>query len=88
MKFECILCKYRNNQKACDKAIFSKNWHCPTLQNIYYGKVIKHQPFKTIQDIIDKFTYRKEKMYYNSFNSDCTENEDYRYIFGVISYDD
>lgn len=88
MKFECILCKYRNNKKACHKAIFSNNWHCPTLQNIYYGKVIEYQPFKAIQNIIDKFTYRKEKMYYRSFNNDCTENEDMKYIFGVISYDD
>ena len=38
-----------------------------------------------ITDILD---YRKYKNYYETFNKDCTENEDMRYIFGVISYDD
>ena len=88
MKFECILCKYKNNKEECNKAIFSSNWHCPTLQNIYYGKIIKYQPFKTIQKIIDIKNYHKDTEYYNTFNEDYTENEDYKFIFGVISYDD
>lgn len=51
MNFNCILCKYCNNEIGCNKVISENNlWHCPSLSNIYYGRLIKYFPF----NIIDK----------------------------------
>ena len=44
----CILCKYRNDEQACWNAIMSVSWSCPTLSNLYYGKLIYHFPFNLI----------------------------------------
>lgn len=85
---QCILCRYRKDIEKCVKVQHNPTWHCPTLLNIYYGKVIKHQPFKAVQNIIDEINYKKDKDYYDTFNDDYTENEDIKLIFGVVSYDD
>ena len=87
-KLECIFCKYEQDSAQCRKSIMEDNWHCPTLQNIYYGKLIKYQPFKIIHNIKTKFNSYKTDKYYDTFNEDCTENNNYKFIFGVISYDD
>ena len=39
---------------------------------------------KSILKILNK----RNRNYYDTFNNDYTENEDVKYIFGVISYDD
>lgn len=84
----CILCKYNNNKNKCYEAITNSNWHCPSLSNIYYGKIIKHFPFNIIHWIIEKIQYKKTINYYDDFNKDCTENSDIKFIWGVKSYDD
>ena len=53
-----------------------------------YKKKKKNFLIKFIQKIIDMYYYQKEKGYYETFNDDYTENIDYKFIFGVISYDD
>ena len=40
------------------------------------------------KSILDMLNCKRNKNYYDTFNNDCTENEDMKYIFGVISYDD
>lgn len=50
--FNCILCKYRNDKNKChEKILNSLTWHCPTLSNIYYGKLIKWFPFNIFEKI-------------------------------------
>ena len=87
--FNCILCKYHNDKNKChEKILNSPTWHCPTLSNIYYGKLIKWFPFNVYQKIKDEISSKKREKYYNTFNEDYTENEDFKFIFGIISYDD
>ena len=86
--FNCILCKYHNDKNKCHEKIYSPTWHCPTLSNIYYGKLIKWFPFNVYQKIKDEISNKKLEKYYNTFNKDYTENEDFKFIFGIISYDD
>ena len=87
-KLECILCKYKNNPEECKKRVYSSNWHCPTLQNIYYGKLIDYYPFKIFHKIHIIINNKKADSYYESFNKDFTENDNFKFIFGVKSYDD
>lgn len=84
----CILCKYKNNEKKCYNAIHRRDWRCPTLSNIYYGKIVKYFPFNFVQKVIDKVQDIKTENYYDDFNEECTENSDVRFIWGVKSYDD
>ena len=86
--FNCILCKYHNDKNKCYEKIYSSTWNCPTLSNIYYGKLIKWFPFNFYQKIKDEINNKKREKYYNTFNEDYTENEDFKFIFGIISYDD
>ena len=84
----CILCKYKNNEKKCRSALNRYDWCCPSLSNIYYGKLINYFPFNVIQKIIDKIHDLQAKNYYDDFNEDCTENSDMKFIWGVKAYDD
>ena len=54
---QCILCKYRKNPKMCVEKLHDyDNWDCPTLSNIWYGKLANWFPF----NIIYKIQLRKE----------------------------
>ena len=88
MNFQCILCKHKHNEESCHEAIYSSSWTCPTLSNIYYGKLINWFPFNIFYNIQNKIKDKKKTEYYETFNEDYTENEDFKFIFGVISYDD
>lgn len=85
---QCILCKYRKQPDKCVQMLHSDDWHCPTLSNIWYGKIINYQPFKLIHHIKTNIDWKKTKKYYDTFNEDATENEDFKFIFGIISFDD
>lgn len=84
---ECILCKYKKNPQKCAEKIHTPNWHCPTLQNIFYGKLVDYYPFKIFYKIQKSISHRKASKFYDTFNTGCTENEDYKFIVGAISYD-
>ena len=41
----CIFCKHFNNKKGCEQimilSMYGKTvWHCPTITNYYYGKML------------------------------------------------
>ena len=44
----CIFCKYYRDLDKCQDTVYDENWHCPTITNIYYKKMIKHFPFNII----------------------------------------
>ena len=95
-KYNCILCKYNKYNKGDDSC-----WNhqekdeygyplgkCMSLSNIYYGKIIKWFPFNVIDKIASEILWKRTDKYYKDFNEDCTENNDMKFIFGVMSWDD
>ena len=88
MNLQCILCKHKNNEQACHNAIYSSSWTCPTLSNIYYGKLIDWFPFNIFHHIKTKIKFKEMEKFYNTFNQDATENDDFKFIFGIISADE
>ena len=52
--FQCILCKYKNNEDKCMEAIEKYDFECPSLSNIFYGKIIKIPVIKQIYQVWDK----------------------------------
>ena len=95
-KYNCILCKYNYYNKGDDSC-----WNhqekdeygyplgkCMSLSNIYYGKIIKWFPFNVIDKIASEILWKRADEYYKDFNEDCTENNDMKFIFGVMSWDD
>ena len=95
-KYNCILCKYNKYNKGDDSC-----WNhqekdeygyplgkCMSLSNIYYGKIIKWFPFNVIDKIASEILWKRADKYYKDFNEDYTENNDMKFIFGVMSWDD
>ena len=95
-KSNCILCKYNKYNKGDDSC-----WNhqekdeygyplgkCMSLSNIYYGKIIKWFPFNVIDKIASEILWKRADKYYKDFNEDCTENNDMKFLIGVMSWDD
>lgn len=87
-KLNCIFCKYYKDLDKCQDTVYDNNWRCPTIINIYYGKMIKYFPFNIIYKISCKIKDIQSAYYYDEFNEDCTENNDMKFIWGIKSYDD
>lgn len=86
--FQCILCKYKNDETKCMEATQNTNFRCPSLSNIFYGKIIKIPIIKQIYKICTKirnyYLMKKyEKEYINEY-----ETQDMKFIWGVQSWDD
>lgn len=78
---QCIFCKYKNDKEKC---INSKDY-CPSLSNIYYGKIVKWFPFNLLDKIKGKIEMKKAEKYYSEFNEDYTENNEMKHIWGIKS---
>ena len=65
---------------------------CNSLSNIYYGKFIKHFPFKQINRFLTKRAYKKKEKYDDAMDKkygDCfVETDDLKFIWGVTSFDE
>jgi hypothetical protein len=63
-----------------------------SLSNLYYGILIKHFPFNIIYKIQRKIETKQVFDWYAQFdkynNNEPIENDDMKFIFGIISYDD
>ena len=57
--YNCFFCKYRKDPEGCQEQVFNANWRCPSISNIWYGKMIKHFPFNLIFKIQLWFLIRK-----------------------------
>ena len=44
----CMFCKYYKDFDKCQDSVYDVNWKCPTIINIYYGKMIHYFPFNII----------------------------------------
>lgn len=85
---QCLFCKYKYDSNACFDATFNHDFHCRSLSNIYYGKIVKWFPFNVIQKIKDTIEWEKTEKFYDDFNEDGTENSTMKHIWGIKSYDD
>ena len=85
---QCLFCRYKYDSNACFDAMFNKGYKCPSLSNIFYGKVIKIPVFKQLYDAYDDIMYQRsvekwEEDYINDY-----ETKDMKFIWGIKSYDD
>lgn len=99
-KYNCILCKYNKynkNEDSCFNHCEMDEYgypivECKSLSNLYYGILIKHFPFKQINNFRTDIAYRKEEKYNKEMNKkyeDCAlENDDIKFIWGIKSWDD
>lgn len=71
-KYNCILCKYKKYNKDGSYSCWDyrkKDEYgdpidkCNSLSNIYYGKLVKHFPFKQIDYFLTERAWRKENKY-------------------------
>ena len=89
---DCLICKYKYDKDACYKAIHDSYFHCPSLSNIYYGKMVEWFPFKQIDDFLTERAWKKETKYAEEMDKkygDYTlETDDFKFIWGVTSWDD
>lgn len=93
-KFNCIFCKYKKYNKNFDYACIDKikeHEDCHSLSNIYYGKIIKHFPFKQIHYIKNRINEIKENKYCEKMDQkygDYTiETDEVKFIWGITSWD-
>lgn len=86
--FQCIFCKYKNNEEKCMEAIEKDDFECPSLSNIFYGKIIKIPIIKQIYKVCDKIhdNYLM-KQYEKDYISEY-ETQSMKMIWGVKSWDD
>lgn len=64
MNINCILCKYRNDREGCHKVIYTSSWDCPSLSNLWYGKLSYWFPFTLIYKLQTKiWIYLANKQY-------------------------
>ena len=106
-KYNCIFCKYKklnkNHNGACMGVLGYDEYgyplvECNSLSNIFYGKVLKHFPFKQIDILISDISLKKEirsikkeekynKKMDEKYGDSGIENDDYMFVWGVYSFD-
>ena len=85
---QCFLCKYKYDSDACFDAIFNKGYNCPSLSNIFYGKIIKLPVIKQIYNIYDDIKWKhSEKKYAKEYIGEY-ESHTMKFIWGLKSCDD
>ena len=86
--FQCILCKYKNNEDKCMEAIEKDDFECPSLSNIFYGKIIKIPVIKQIYQVCDKIHDNYLIKQYEKDHINEYEIQNMKFIWGVKSWDD
>lgn len=87
-KFQCILCKYRNDEDKCMEAIGDGNFECPSLSNLFYGKIVKIPVIKQIYKVCSDIHYNHlQKLYEKDYISEY-ETQSMKFIWGIKSWDD
>lgn len=85
---QCILCKYRNDKDKCFDATYNHGYKCPSLSNIYYGKLIKLPVIKQIHKIHSKINmYLDDKRYEKNY-IDEYETHNVKFIWGIKASDE
>lgn len=80
MDINCILCKHRNDRDGC----INDERYCPSLSNIWHGKILNLPIVSQIYDLYLNRQYKKyDKYYINEY-----ETQDMKFIWGVQSCDD
>jgi hypothetical protein len=83
----CIFCKYKYSLEDCVNA--GQNcYKCPSVSNIFYGKIIELPVIKQIYKYISDIQFEKEMKKYEEYYINENETEDMLYVWGIKSYDD
>ena len=85
---QCLLCKYKYDRDACFDATYNHDFHCRSLSNIYYGKILELPVIKQIYNIYSDYKFEKEVEEYRKYYIDEYETQDTKWIWGLKSYDD
>ena len=94
MKYDknCILCKYKKDKDKCFDMTYNHGYKCPSLSNIFYGKVIKIPAIKQIYNLTSDYKYSKLNRYYEKMDKKygdyALEDDDSKFIWGIKSRDD
>lgn len=84
----CLLCKYKYDEAACFDATYNHDYHCPSLSNIFYRKIIKIPVIKQVYELCYKIHMYFKNKKYEKYYIDEYETQDMKFIWGVMSYDD
>jgi len=85
---QCILCKYKNDEDKCFDMTYNHDYKCPSLSNIFYGKIIKIPVIKQIYNLCYKIHMYFENKKFEKDYIDEYETTDIKFIWGVMSWDD
>lgn len=84
----CLFCKYKYDSNACFHATFEQNYQCPSLSNIFYGKIVKLPIIKQIYNFYEDIKLKYlEKKYDKEYISEY-ETTNMKFIWGLKSFDD
>lgn len=84
----CLFCKYKYDENACFEAIYNNDFHCPSLSNIFHGKIAKLPIIKQIYNLYLDIELKIEEKKYRDYYLNKNETEDMKHIWGLKSYDD
>lgn len=85
---QCIFCKYKNDEDKCFDMLHNHGYDCPSLSNIFYGKIIKLPIIKQIYGLCRRgYDYYLSKKFEEEY-IDEYETEYVKFIWGTKSYDD
>lgn len=84
----CLLCKFKYDNDKCFDALFNHNYHCPSVSNIFYEKIIKLPVIKQIYDICYNYKLRKETAKFEDDYISDYETKDMKWVWGLKAGDD
>lgn len=84
----CLLCKYKYDSNACFDAIFEQGYKCPSLSNIFYGKILKLPVIKQIYNTYENIKWQRKKNKFDKNYISEYETTDMKFIWGLKSLDD
>ena len=79
----CILCSLEGCVDASQRGE-----KCPSISNIFYGKIIELPIIKQVYDYISDKKMEKEMKEYEEYYINENETQDMLYVWGIKSWDD
>ena len=79
----CLLCKFKYDDIKCFDAIQNRGYHCPSLSNIFYGKILKLPVIKQIYDIYYDCKLKQETTEFENNYINEYETKDMKWIWGI-----
>lgn len=84
----CIFCKYKNDSDKCIDMLQNHDYKCPSLSNIFYGKIIKIPVIKQIYEVCSRINNHFEQKKWEKDYISEYETQSMKFVWGVKAYDD